>query len=86
MNNVEINFKLDSQKQIVLKIDAMNLTAIDGCTQCTVFLFVNKKKYELFRDLTEYALKKFKIFLEKALSNKLKLHNSIVTNIGYLWN
>jgi len=60
----------------------------DLCTYCGVKIkfYKKNKKYILYKDFIGPALEIFEYQLEKALNNKLFLHQSIINDIGFLWN
>jgi hypothetical protein len=91
IKNNNIIFTLTHLEKIIIKLDDSLELLCDFCT-APIFFITNQKKYLLSTDCIQYNMRCFVKILKKALDCDLKLHesiqknNSIVSDIGYLYN
>jgi len=85
MNKHELIFKLnDSEKIIIQATDPVD--DLHCCYRAPIVFFENTTEYTILDDTISLAMRDFSRLLQKALHNKLKLHQSITKDLGYLSN
>jgi hypothetical protein len=84
-NKYAVNFSLSKAEQIIIELED-SLEEVHCCYSAKIAFMQNKKKFFIGNDSVRHNLELLKGLLTKALKNKLKLHKSITTDIGYLDN
>src|SRR5438105_1769510 len=85
MNQNNIIFKFNENEQIVIEL-IEPLEEVHCCYYEKIAFMQKRRKFYIGNDSIRYNLEDLKQSLTKALDNKLKLHKSITTDIGYMSN
>ena len=85
MNKHNIIFKLNNEENIVIELENP-IEELDCCSEAPIIFFHGSKKVILSTDSVRNNMIILSNLLTKALSNKLQLHESIIEDIGYLYN
>lgn len=80
-----IVFNLNDTEKIIIKLED-HISLVHCCYQEFIVFKQNNNEYLLAKDSIRFKLQCFVSILSKALENKLLLHKSIISDIGYSYN
>jgi hypothetical protein len=86
MNNKDVIFLLNEKEEIVLELSDLPSNDIPCCYEAPILLLQDGKKVILSTDDVLGNMLALRHLLTKALSNELQLHDSIIDDIGYMYN
>lgn len=77
--------RIDDQACLELKLKEM-IKKLIYCDDCLIYFKDTNNKIVLYHDFIRPGLSVFVEVLEDLISNRLALHESIVRDVGYMWN
>lgn len=95
MKNIEIVFLLSDTEKIILEFEDPEmpgliyedpLDEIDCCYEGSIIFVKNNEQTLLSLDAIREEMYMLRVVLEKALQNRLQLHDSIKEDIGFMYN
>jgi hypothetical protein len=86
MNNKDVIFLLNEKEEIVLELSNLPSNDIPCCYEAPILLLQDGKKVVLSTDDVLGNMLALRHLLTKTLSNELQLDQSIVFDIGYVYN